>query len=182
MRAAGRLSGSALDKFIFAGLDEAYCPLPENLYWAVRDNSGYHLNPAALAAKEIPAGQLAEKIRELLLTHPMIAAAYTREQLTSPAALDAFGEMERLSYYPPRGTDVVYIPKPNFIERSTAGTTHGTPYDYDTHVPQVWYGPGVKAGVHPERVAVEDLAPTLAAMLGVTLPPEAHGKVLLNDR
>jgi arylsulfatase A-like enzyme len=40
----------------------------------------------------------------------------------------------------------------------------------------------VKPGVHTERVAVEDLAPTLAAMLGVTLPPEAHGKVLFNDR
>jgi hypothetical protein len=128
--------------------------------------------------KGIPAGQLAEKIRQLLLTHPMIAAAYTREQLTNPAALDAFGEMERLSYYPPRGTDVVYIPKLNFIERSTPGTTHGTPYEYDTHVPQAWYGAGVKAGVHAERVAVEDLAPTLAAMLGVKLPAEAHGKVL----
>lgn len=180
--AAGRLSGSALDKFLFPALDVAYGPLPENLYWAVRDNSGYHLNPAALAAKEISAPQLAEKLRDVLLTHPMIAAAYTREQLTAPAKLDAFGEMERLSYYPPRGTDVVYIPKPNFIERSGPGTTHGTPYEYDTHVPQVWYGAGVKAGVHPERVAVEDLAPTLAALLGVELPAEAQGKVLLHAR
>jgi hypothetical protein len=39
----------------------------------------------------------------------------------------------------------------------------------------VWYGLGVKPGLHPERVAVEDLAPTLAAMLGVELPPEAKG-------
>ena len=90
--------------------------------------------------------------------------------------------MERLSFYPPRGTDVVYIPKRNFVERSTAGTTHGTPYDYDTHVPQVWYGAGVQPGVHSERVAVEDLAPTLAAMLGVTLPAEAKGKVLFGVR
>jgi arylsulfatase A-like enzyme len=74
--------------------------------------------------------------------------------------------------------DVVYVPKPYFVERSTPGATHGTPYEYDTHVPQVWYGAGVIPGIHPERVAVEDLAPTLAAMLGVTLPAEAHGKVL----
>jgi len=175
---AGRLNGSALDQFLFAGLDEAYGPLPENSYWAVRDNSGYHLSPAALAAKHLTGPELEEKIRTVLLAHPMIAAAYTREQLTASAPLDAFGEMERLSYYPPRGTDVVYIPKLNFIERATAGTTHGTPYDYDTHVPQVWYGAGVKPGVHPERVAVEDLAPTLAALLGVTLPPEAKGRNL----
>jgi hypothetical protein len=177
--AAGRLSGSELDRFVFGALDAAYGPLPENAYWGVRDNSGYHLSPVALRANHLTAAQLAGKFREILLTYPMIAAAYTREQLTASAPLDALGEMERLSFHPPRGTDVVYIPKPNFIERSTAGTTHGTPYDYDTHVPQVWYGAGVKAGVHPERVAVEDLAPTLAARLGVTLPPEAKGKDLL---
>ena len=176
--AAGRLSGGALDKFLFPALDAAYGPLPANVYWAVRDNSGYHLNPAALAAKQLTAAQLDEKIREILLTYPMIAAAYTREQLTAPAPLDTFGEMERLSYYAPRSMDVVYIPKPNFVERSMTGTTHGTPYEYDTHVPQVWYGAGVQPGVHPERVAVEDLAPTLAAILGVKLPPEATGKVL----
>jgi len=180
--AAGRLGGGALDKFLFPALDATYGALPENVYWAVRDNSGYHLNPAALAAKQLAAPQLAAKIREVLLTHPMLAAVYTREQLTAPGPLDAFGEMERLSYYPPRSPDVVYIPKPNFVEGSAVGTNHGTPYAYDTHVPQVWYGAGVKPGVHPGRVAVDDLAPTLAALLGVTLPPEAKGKVLFSAR
>lgn len=180
--AAGRLLVRSLDKFLFPALDAAYGPLPENLYWAVRDNSGYHVNPAALAAKGISAADLAEKIRELLLTYPMIVAAYTREQLTGATKLDKFGEMERLSYYPPRGTDVVYIPMRNFVERAIGGTTHGTPYDYDTHVPQVWYGAGVRPGVRSENVAVEDLAPTLAAMLGVVLPPEAKGKNLFSNR
>ena len=176
--AAGRLSGAALDKFLFSALAAAYGPLPDGQYWAVRDNSGYHVNPAALAAKKLPGAELDAKIREVLLAYPQIAFAYTREQLTGPGPLDPFGEMERLSYYPPRSMDVVYIPKPYFIERTPTGTTHGTPYEYDTHVPQVWFGPGIKAAVHPERVAVEDIAPTLAGMLGVELPPEAHGKKL----
>jgi len=176
--AAGRLSGGALDKFLFAALDAAYGPLSADVYWAVRDNSGYHLNPAALAAKQLTAAQLEAKIAGILPTHPMIAAAYTREQLTGPGPLDRWGEMERLSYYAPRSTDVVYISKPNFVESPSGGTTHGTPHEYDTHVPQVWYGLGVQAGVHPENVAVEDLAPTLAALLGVTLPPEAKGRNL----
>ena len=176
--AAGRLAGGALDAYVMAALDAAFGPLPENSYWAVRDNSGYHLNPAALAAKQLAAPVVGAKLREILLQHPMIATAYTREQLTGPDPLDEFGEMSRLSYYPPRSTDVVYIPKPYFIERAPTGSTHGTPYEYDTHVPQVWFGFGVKPGVHAERVAVEDIAPTLAAMLGVELPAEAHGKKL----
>ncbi len=176
--AAGRLAGGPLDAYVKTALDGVFGPLPDNLYWAVRDNSGYHLNPAALAVKNLTVAAVDTKLCEALLHHPMIAAAYTREQLTGSAPLDEFGEMERLSYYPSRSTDVVYIPKPYFVERTPTGATHGTPYEYDTHVPQVWLGAGVKAAVHPERVAVEDLAPTLAAMLGVELPPEAHGKRL----
>jgi arylsulfatase A-like enzyme len=178
--AAGRLSGAALDKFLFPALDSAYGPLPQGQYWAVRDNSGYHLNPAALAAKQLTAAELDAKISAVLQTYPQIAAVYTREQLTGPGPLDEFGEMERLSYYAPRSMDVVYIPKPYFIERTPTGTTHGTPYEYDTHVPQVWFGRGVKPAVHPERVAVEDIAPTLAAILGVELPPEAKGQRLFS--
>ncbi|MES1168773.1 MAG: alkaline phosphatase family protein, partial [Oleiharenicola lentus] len=176
--AAGRLGGGALDAYVRKALDAAYGPLPENLYWAAHDNSGYHLNPSALAAKNLPAPVVDAKLREILLQHPMIAAAYTREQLMAAGPLDEFGEMERLSFYPPRSTDVVYIPKPFFIERAPTGTTHGTPYEYDTHVPQVWFGASVKPGVHRERVAVEDIAPTLAGILGVELPPEAKDRHL----
>ena len=176
--AAGRIMGAALDGHVNAALDAAFGALPENInWWALRDNSGYHVNPLALHAKDLSVAQVAAKLREALLVHPMIAAAYTREQLTAPGPLDAFGEASRLSYFPARSPDVLYIPKPYFIERAL-GTTHGTPYEYDTHVPQVWFGAGVKPGVHLERVAVEDIAPTLAGLLGVDLPPEAKGKKL----
>ncbi len=176
--AAGRLVGRVLDEPANAALNAAFGPLPENIaWWFLHDNSGYHLNPLALHDKQLSASLVAAKLREALLAHPMIAAAYTREQLTAPGPLDEFGEASRLSYFPARSTDVVYIPKPYFIER-TLGTTHGTPHDYDTHVPQVWFGAGVKPGVHSERVAVEDIAPTLAGLLGVDLPPEAKGRRL----
>jgi len=177
--AAGRINGAALDAHVAAALDAAFGPLPENVnWWALRDNSGYHLNPLALLAKDLTAAQVAGKLRTALLAHPMIATAYTREQLTGPGSLDAFGEASRLSYFPARSPDVIYIPKPYFIERFPTGATHGTPYEYDTHVPQVWFGAGVKPGVHPEPVHVEDIAPTLAGLLGLELPPEAKGQRL----
>jgi len=175
--AAGRIGSKALDQHVKAALDARFGSLPGDAYWAVRDNSGYRLNPAALEAKKLPAVRLEEALRDALLTFPGIATAYTRTQLTAPGLLDEFGEMSRLSFYPARSTDVIYIPKPYFIERAQ-GTTHGTPYDYDTHVPLVWFGAGVPPGMHSERVAVEDLAPTLAGLLGVDLPPEAKGRRL----
>ena len=175
--AAGRISAKDLDARANAALDTAFGPLPADLYWAVRDNSGYHLNPAALKARNLSASRVAETLREALLAFPGIAAAYTRAQLTAPDRLDEFGEMTRRSYYPARSADVLYI-ESRFHFSRPLGTTHGTPHDYDTHVPQVWFGAGIKPGMHPERVAVEDIAPTLAGLLGVDLPPEAKGRRL----
>lgn len=56
--------------------------------------------------------------------------------------------------------------------------THGTPYDYDTHVPLLLAGAGVRAGVYAEVVRTVDLAPTLAALLGVTPLERVDGVVL----
>lgn len=174
---AGRLLGAPLDKFVKDALDAAYGPLDADTKWAFHDGSGYHVNPAALKAKQLDESALEEKLKEVLPKYPMIAEAYTRGQFASGQSLPGFGERLRLSYYPPRSPDVMYIAKPNFVERAL-GTNHGTPYDYDSHVPLVWYGMGVKTATHAERVAPTDLAPTLAKMLGVELPAEAKGKVL----
>lgn len=174
----GRVRGAALDKQVFAALDGKFGTLADNERWAVRDGLGYHLNPAALTRKQLAPAVVEEAIRAALAEMPVIAAAYTRTCLVDPAPLDAIGEAVRLSYYPPRSPDVMAVLKPFFIDRTTPGTTHGTPYDYDNHVPLLWYGAGVKAGVHPTRVGVDDLAPTLAHLLGVPAPGSAAGRVL----
>ena len=62
------------------------------------------------------------------------------------------------------------------FERS--GTSHGTPYNYDTHVPVILMGPGIKPGKYHQRAAVNDIAPTLATLLEVELPSGATGRVL----
>ena len=174
--AAGRISGKVLDDHVIAALDAAFGPLPGDLYWILRD-SGYRLNPAALAEKKLTAERVASEVQTALLAFPGVAGAWTRAQLVAQTPLDETGEMVRRGFYPQRSADVIYVLRPNFIGVST-GTTHGSPYDYDTHVPQLWFGAGVKPGVHPERVAVEDIAPTLARLLGVELPPEAKGRRL----
>jgi predicted AlkP superfamily pyrophosphatase or phosphodiesterase len=67
--------------------------------------------------------------------------------------------------------------KPYWVDRKT-GTNHGSPYIYDAHVPLVFFGVGVKPGIFTEPVGVDDIAPTLAKLLGITRPPLSQGKVL----
>ena len=61
---------------------------------------------------------------------------------------------------------------------ATRGTTHGSPYGYDTHVPVIFFGPGVRAGVYRRNIAVNDVAPTLAAFFDVEPPSGAFGEAL----
>ena len=81
-----------------------------------------------------------------------------------------------LSHYDGRSGDIKVLGRAYWIT-STDTTTHGTGHRYDTHVPLVLFGQGIKAGEYLDPVAPIDLAPTLAFLSGVTLP-DAMGHVL----
>lgn len=59
--------------------------------------------------------------------------------------------------------------------RYPTGTGHGSPYHFDRHVPFIVRAPGVSPGLEPRRVSIVDLAPTLAALLGVRVPDDLDG-------
>ena len=176
---AGRFDGRALDRAVTAALTAAWGDPGDGLYWVTRDNFSYHLLPAALAAKQLPAEEVARTIRAVLLQQPTVTHAYTRaEILAAPAEGDSLLALTRRSFHSARGPDVVFVLAPYVIDKQPAGSNHGSPYAYDTHVPLVWYGAGVKPGSTRERVGVDDLAPTLARLLGVPPPPRTTGRVL----
>ena len=176
---AGRLQTAELDAAVNTALDRAFGPLPANEYWALRDNFGYHLRPSALAAKKITVAAAAGVVKQALQAWTQIANAFTADEVLAMAPEgDLLPAATRRSFFPGRSQDVIFVLKPYFIDRPKSGTNHGTPYDYDTHVPQLWFGAGVTPGVHAERTGMDDLAPTLAGLLGVPRPPQAQGRRL----
>ncbi len=176
---SGRVRSADLDTVVKQALDAAFGPLPERGVWFTRDNAGYHFRPAALAAKKVSPADAAKIVKAALATVPSIAQAFTRAEILALSAEgDSVTAMMRRSYYAPRDRDVVFVLKPNFIAKTVSGTGHGSPYDYDTHVPQVWFGAGVPRGVRPERVGVDNIAPTLAALLGLPPLPQAQSRAL----
>jgi hypothetical protein len=176
---AGRIKPAEMDAIARKALDATFGSLPAGEAWFVRDGAGYHLRPTALATKNLELARVAEVLKAAVLTYAPVAQAYTRaELLAAEPEGDGVLAMLRRSYYAPGGRDVVYILKPYFIDKSPTGTTHGSPYTQDTNVPQLWFGAGVPHGVHVERVGVDDIAPTLAGLLGVPAPPQANGKRL----
>jgi predicted AlkP superfamily pyrophosphatase or phosphodiesterase len=114
-----------------------------------------------------------------------IARAYTRDDLLRGfEQADRIGRAVALGFYGPRSGDVILVPEPYWmfggksIALFQGGTTHLTPYSYDAHVPLILMGKGIKPGTYYGPAAVNDIAPTLAAILEVETPAGASGRIL----
>ncbi|HLA78585.1 MAG TPA: alkaline phosphatase family protein [Vicinamibacteria bacterium] len=92
------------------------------------------------------------------------------------AADDPLALVAARSYVPGRSGDLVLLPKAYWIPTSS-GTTHGTLYQYDSRVPLLLAGPGIKAGSYLGPATPADIAPTLAYLTGITLA-RTDGRVL----
>ena len=86
-------------------------------------------------------------------------------------------------YNPARSGDVLITFNPGFISSSDPnvsitdikGTTHGSGYAYDTHIPLVWYGKGIPPGYSVRKVNITDIASTICMMLNLQLPSGNQG-------
>jgi hypothetical protein len=137
-----------------------------------------YLNWDLIRTKKLDAGEVETVAAEAARKSPHIARVYTYEQLLKGnVQRDPIGDSMSLSFFAPRFGDLVILPEPYYLFDAT-GTTHGSPYDYDTHVPLIFYGPGIKQGTYSSRVAVNDVAPTLAEILQVERPSGSIGRVL----
>ena len=77
-----------------------------------------------------------------------------------------------------RSADVFLVLDPAWIEYSHTGTTHGSGYTYDRHVPLIWYGWKIKAGETREKVAISDIAATVSSLLGISFPNGSEANVI----
>jgi len=97
------------------------------------------------------------------------------------AARQRFLEMFARAYFPGRNGQLLIVPREgDVITRADPDVAymHGSPWPYDVSIPLMFVGPAVKTGVYATPAVQQDIAPTLAAALGVTMPPTATGRVL----
>ena len=113
-------------------------------------------------------------IRDWLLAQPYVAAAATRDELLGGGNARLLEQL-RLSFHPGRSGDVLFVYTPYSIPGSSStgkpkGTTHGSPWHYDTHVPLLLIGQGIAPGCYDRRVSPGFLAPTASRLLGIDSP------------
>ena len=97
--------------------------------------------------------------------------------MNGAALEDQVGRRVMNGFYVRRSADIEIMLEPYWMF-AARGTTHGTTFSYDAHVPVIFMGPGVKPGRYHTNIAVNDIAPTLATMLDVETPSGSVGRVL----
>jgi arylsulfatase A-like enzyme len=109
---------------------------------------------------------------------PHVARVYTRDQLLSGAvASDRVGSRILRGFNAQRSGDLEIVLEPYWM-RQAQGTTHGSPYNYDAHIPLILMGARIQPGEYSNATALNDLAPTLATLAKVEIPAGSSGRVL----
>jgi hypothetical protein len=134
---------------------------------------------ATLKRRGITSAQAEAALAGWLEAQPGVLKAYTRtELLTEAPAEDAMGQRARRSFRADRSGDVLVVVRPyHLITSRLTGTTHGTPHPYDTHVPLLVSGPGVRHAVRRDPVTPQAAAVILARELGMAPPAKSAATV-----
>jgi predicted AlkP superfamily pyrophosphatase or phosphodiesterase len=144
--------------------------------------NGVVLNHKLLTEKGVDKAKLSEEARKVLAAEAGVFQVTSRAELAAgklPAGT-RYGPQLAKSFHPDLSPDLILVLKPHWMIGTRAqGTTHGSPFEYDTHVPILFYGPRwVAAAKQSNKVQVADIAPTLSHVLGVAAPSASEGKVL----
>lgn len=136
------------------------------------------LNRGLVAQLDIDLKGIQEDIAQFILQDSAVERTYTAHQMWGGEYTKGIPYILQNGYNPKRSGDVLFVLKPAVISYSRTGSTHGSPQIYDTHTPLLFYGKGFKRGASYERSEIPDIAPTVAAMLGIAFPNGTTGKPL----
>jgi arylsulfatase A-like enzyme len=122
---------------------------------------------------------LEQTIADALTDVDGIALAVASTRLTAQQT-NPLLEQVRNNHHVSRSGDIFIIQKPYWFlfDKGPITAMHGSPWRYDTHVPIIFMGPGIQAKTVHRRVHPVDVAPTIAAFLGMTPPGSALGSPL----
>jgi predicted AlkP superfamily pyrophosphatase or phosphodiesterase len=120
-----------------------------------------------------------EAARSELMTWNEVARVYRGSELAAAFPRDPILDLYRNSYNPARSGDLVFQPCEKCLLTTRAhGTSHGSPYEYDRDVPMILLGPGIAPGQDASDCRTVDLAPTIAARLGLVFDVPRDGRAL----
>jgi hypothetical protein len=170
----GRFNIERMTTIVEAAVADQFGP---GHYVARFASSDLYFEPGVYARLKAKPGALDAVIRTIA-GFGGVSRVFHADQLRSvPSGDDRELRAAALSFVPETSGDIVISAKPGWVFTTANASTHGAATPDDQRVPILLMGYGVRKGQYSQRVTPADIAPTLAAMCGTTLP-DAEGRVL----
>lgn len=147
-------------------------------------NSQIYLDTELMRAKNIEPNTVYSLIKGHLAQQKGIKNVYSVQEL-SESSSDNWKEMLRLGHRPYDSGDLFLLLEPGYLpktldkESAHKGTSHGSAFNYDTHVPLIWYGKNIKHQKIYRRVNITDITATLAPLLQLQRPNMTTGEPII---
>ena len=133
-------------------------------------NAQLFLNRELIFEKHLNLEEVQQKAADFMLRFDGVQKAVTSRSLERSEFSTGVVASLQKGCNQKRSGDVLLVLDPAWIEYSHTGTTHGSGYTYDQHVPLIWYGWKVQQGTTNERMAITEIAPTISNLLGISFP------------
>ncbi|HTA60834.1 MAG TPA: alkaline phosphatase PafA [Bacteroidia bacterium] len=168
---AGYVSGKELEKKL---KQELYKEYSDSLIMKYVNQQVY-LNDSVILAKKLDKFSVEKFCVRYLLSINEVSDALCGEQLILQTQNDIlFKSLVQRGFNNKRSGDVMVMYKPGFMDYDKTGTTHGTSFSYDTHVPLLFYGNGINKGSSLRPIYITDIASTICQLLNI---PYTNGNI-----
>ena len=136
-----------------------------------QENLNIYLDHTAIASLNLNKKVVADFVAESVAQWEGVKSVYTAEQLMQAGNDDEWREMVRKGFHAKESGDVLFILEPGFLPKSVKsenthkGTSHGSAFNYDTHVPLIWFGKGIPKQEVFRKIVIADISATLTHLL-----------------
>ena len=133
------------------------------------------LDHKVIANLDMNPREVQELVAQEILSYEGVEQVYTAFQLQHSAYMNGIPRLLQNGFNQKRSGDIFYILESGITD-SPIGSSHGSPFAYDTHVPLIFYGKGIRKGSTLRRTEITDIAPTIAGLLGIAFPSGTTGE------
>lgn len=141
-------------------------------------NFNLFFNKDIIKAKGLELSKVKQSFKDYLMTQEQVKRVYSEEEILASTGNDYYLNFIAKGYDATQDGDFIILDKAGYIEHSGTGTSHGTPYSYDTHVPVIFYGWHIKKGESFDKKTITQIAPTLAQKIKISFPNGTEANVL----
>lgn len=171
--AAGYWKSDRLEESVNAFLTEKY----GTGNWIINEtNQNIFLNRALIREKNFDLKKIQMEVAQFVGEQPNVLMAFNGADLDRIAEKSSIANKVQLGYNQRLSGDVIYVLQSGWMEYGMQGTTHGSPFTYDTHVPALFFGFNVEKGETFQMQTICDIAPTISSICRIPLPSATIGE------